>query len=176
MDHQISGTGSAPNFLSTLVATSFIDCEFLVFELKATFLHDLVDRNPKALYADEIIRTLKTQFHYLKYQVLYNPYKIKKVYTEGELTGIKLFMSNMVESQKRGKTGVNGCYQDGKLPYLSVINCFRCHNKSHFQENFPLAKNSGEISKTNKIQKPLDMNIPLPGGKRYLKVEIPRLN
>ena len=71
MDHHITRTGSAPIDLSTLVATDFIYCKVPAFQMNATGLHNLVDRNPKALSSDEIIRTLKTKFHYLKAQGLW---------------------------------------------------------------------------------------------------------
>ena len=66
--------GSAPIDLPTLVATDFIDCEVLVFHMNATGVHDLVERNPKALSEYEIIWTIKTIFRSLDYQVLWSHY------------------------------------------------------------------------------------------------------
>ena len=66
--------------------------------MKAAGLHNLVVSNPKALSADGIIRTLKTKFWSLKAQRLCSPSEGKKLDTEGDLTGLKLAMKNMVES------------------------------------------------------------------------------
>ena len=66
MARRISGTGSTTINLSTLVNTALIDCEVLHFQLKSTELNDMVDSNPKALSADEIIRTLNNKFWSLK--------------------------------------------------------------------------------------------------------------
>ena len=122
MDHQISGTGSAPIDIFTLVATEFINWEVLQFHLKATFLHDLVDSNPKALSEDNFYRTIKTKFQYLKVQGLWSPAESTKLVMEGELAGLNMAMNKMVKSRERGHTGVNGwcqdvkCYQDYLLP------------------------------------------------------------
>ena len=76
-----SGAGSAPIDLSTLVATTFVDCEVLVFQLKDTGFHYLVNSNSKSLSVDEIIWILKTKFQSLKYQGLWSPAESKKVDT-----------------------------------------------------------------------------------------------
>ena len=55
MAPRISGTGSAPINMFSLVATAFIDCKFLAFQIKSELLHDLVEIYPNALSADEII-------------------------------------------------------------------------------------------------------------------------
>ena len=55
----ISGTGSDPIDISTLVVTSFINCEVLAFQVKDTGLYDFVYSKPKALSIDNIIWTLK---------------------------------------------------------------------------------------------------------------------
>ena len=68
MSRRISGTGSTPINLSTLVATAFIYCKVLAFQMKATWLDDLVDSNPKALYVDDTIHNLKSKFWSLKAQ------------------------------------------------------------------------------------------------------------
>ena len=72
MAHRISGTGSAPIELYTLVAISFIDCNIMAFHMKTTCLHNLVDSNPKSLSSDDIIHTLKNKFHSLKAQGLWS--------------------------------------------------------------------------------------------------------
>ena len=54
MARQISIIGSAPLVLSILVATDFIDCKVLDFQMKYTVLHNLVYINPKSLSAYEI--------------------------------------------------------------------------------------------------------------------------
>ena len=98
---QISGTSSAPIDLYTLVSTAFIDCEVLAFYMKATGLHDLVYSNHNALYADEIIRTLKTKFWSLMDQGMWSPSEGKKLDTGVDLVELKLAMNKLVESQKR---------------------------------------------------------------------------
>ena len=65
--------------------------------MKAAGLHNLVVSNPKALSADEIIRTLKTKLWSLKAQGLWSPSEVNKVDTNGNLDGLKLAMKNMVE-------------------------------------------------------------------------------
>ena len=75
--------------------------------MKSTGLHDLVDRNHKALYVDEIILTLETKFLSLKAQGLWSPSEGDKLDTEGEMDGINMDMSNMVESHTRGQTSGN---------------------------------------------------------------------
>ena len=42
--------------------------EVLIFQLRVTGLHGLVDSNPKALSEDDIIQKLKTKFQYFKAQ------------------------------------------------------------------------------------------------------------
>ena len=73
MARRISRTGYDPIDMSTLVATDFIAWEVLYFYMKATFLHDLVKSNPKAMYAYEIIQKLNTKFRSLKAQGLWIP-------------------------------------------------------------------------------------------------------
>ena len=68
---QISGTGSSPIDLPTLVATASVHCEVVSFQLKDTGLHDLVDINPNSLSSNESIHTLKAKFWSLKAQVLW---------------------------------------------------------------------------------------------------------
>ena len=140
---RIIGTGSASIDLSILFATDFIDCEVLGLQMNYTGLHDLVDRNPKALSADDIIRTLKTKFWPIKAQGLWIPSEGNKLEKKGELSGLNLTMNKMVESQKRGKSGENGKFQDCKSLDLSRITCFRFHKKRKFQANCPLAKKLG---------------------------------
>ena len=72
MARRISVTGSATIYLSTLVATAFMDCKVLAFQMKATGLYDLVESNPKALSTYEIICNLKNKFRSLKAQVLWS--------------------------------------------------------------------------------------------------------
>ena len=81
MAHWISGTGSAPIELSTLVTTAFIDYNVLAFQMNATGLQDLVDINIKSLSADEIIWSLNTKFWSVKAQRFYSTAERKKVYT-----------------------------------------------------------------------------------------------
>ena len=96
MARRISGTESAPIDLYTLVSTAFINWEVLDFHLKDTGLHGMVDSNPKSLFANEIIRTLKKKFRSFKAQGLWNPHESKKVDTEGDLDGLKLDMKIIV--------------------------------------------------------------------------------
>ena len=124
MPCRINGRGSAPIDLYTLVATAFIDSKVLAFHHKYTFLHDMVDSNPKALSAYEIIRTLKTKFRFLEALLMWTTFERNKVYTEGDPDGLKLSMNKMVESHKRGNAGGNGRSQDGKARDLSIIDYF----------------------------------------------------
>ena len=101
-------TGSAPIYLSTLDATGFIDYEVLVFHIKATGLDDLIDSNPKALSANEIILNINTKFRYLKSQGMWGPSEEKQLHTEGDLDGLNMEMNKLVGSHKRGQTGGNG--------------------------------------------------------------------
>ena len=78
---QISGTVYDPIDLSTLVATVFIDCKVLDFQMKAKVFHDLVGINPKYMSIDEIIWTLKTKFRSLNSQGLWITSKINKLDT-----------------------------------------------------------------------------------------------
>ena len=55
-------------------------------------------------------------------------------------------MNKLVVSQERGQTGGNSQSQDVKAQDLSGITCFRCHKKGHFQDNYPLANESGANS------------------------------
>ena len=96
MARRISRIESAPIDLYTLVSTAFINWEVLDFHLKDTGLHGLVDSNPKYLFANEIIRTLKKKFRSFKAQGLWNPHESKKVDTEGDLDGLKLDMKIIV--------------------------------------------------------------------------------
>ena len=121
---RISSIVSATIDLSTLVATAFIDCEVLSFQMKDTVLDDLFDINTKALSAYEIIRTLKTKFQYLKAQGLWSPSEGKKLDMYDELYILKMVMNKLVESQKRGQIGGHGRSQDGKAWGLSGISCF----------------------------------------------------
>lgn len=80
----------------------------MVFQMKATGLHNLVVINPKDLSAENIIRILKTKLWSLKTQRLWIPDEDKKVDIEGDMNGLNLHMNKLEESQKRGQTGVNG--------------------------------------------------------------------
>ena len=132
--------GSAPIDLSTLFTTTYINCEVLALELKDKGLHDLVDRNPKPLSEDDIIRNLKVKTCPLKAQGLWNTSENKKVDTEVEIAGLKLAMKNLLGYHKRVQVGGKGRYQDRKVRDLSGITCFCCHNKGHFQDNCILVK------------------------------------
>ena len=81
MSRRISGTGSAPIEISTLVSTAFIDCEVLAFHIKNTWLYYLVGSNPKSLSTYEIIKTLKTKLWYIKAKGLCIPSEINKLDT-----------------------------------------------------------------------------------------------
>ena len=102
MARRISRTGSATIDLSTLVATAFIDCEVVTFQLKATDLHYLVGSNPKSVYTYVITWTLKTKFQTLKAQGRWSSSDGRKLDTEGDMAGLKLAMHKLVESHKRG--------------------------------------------------------------------------
>ena len=115
--------------------------------MKATFLHDLVDSNTKALSAEDIIWKLKTKFRSLKAQVMWSTHEENKLDTEGDLYGLNLAMNNLMETQKRGQTGGNCQSKYGKARDLSGINCFRCHKKWHFQYNCPLEKKADASSR-----------------------------
>ena len=97
MDRQISGTGSAPTDLSTLVTPAFIYCEVLEFYLKDTGLHDLIASNPNPQSADKIIRNLKTKCWSLKAQGLRSPSERKKLDMEGDLDGLNISMNKLAE-------------------------------------------------------------------------------
>ena len=103
--------------------------------MKDTCIHNLVNRNLQYLSADEIIRTLKNKFWSLEEQGLWSTTESKKLDTEGDMDVLRLSMKNLTELQKRGHTGRNGQYQDGKARYLIGITCFQCHKKVHFQDN-----------------------------------------
>ena len=143
---RISRTRSAPTDLYTLVATAFIYCEVLDFQPKAKGLHGLVIRNPKALYADDIIQTFKPEFWSLKAQGIGSPPEGKKIDIEGELAGLKMAMNKMVESQKRGHTGGNSWSKDGKAQGLIGFTCLWFHKKGHFQDICPLETKTGARS------------------------------
>ena len=93
-------------------------------QMNSTGLHDLVDRNPKSLSADAIIRTLKTKFWSIKAQELWISSEGNKLETKVELSDLKLAMNKIIESQKRGKSVVNGHFQDATFLDLSRITCF----------------------------------------------------
>ena len=102
MSRRISGTGSATIDLYTLVATAFIDCEVVTFQLKATDLNYLVGSNPKSVYTYVITWTLKTKFQTLKAQGRWSSSDGRKLDTEGDMAGLNLAMHKLVESHKRG--------------------------------------------------------------------------
>ena len=135
MDRRISGKGYNTIDLSTLVSIYFIDYDVLAFQLKSACLHDMVDINPKALSADEIIWTLKTKLWSLKVKVIWSPYEGNILDTEGDMADPKLYMNKLVKSQKRGHICGNVQSQDGKARDLSGIIFFRCHKKGNFQYN-----------------------------------------
>ena len=58
--------------------------------------------------------TLNTKFRSLKAQGLWIPSEGNKLDTEGDMAGLYLEINNLVESKKRGQTGGNVWYQDGK--------------------------------------------------------------
>ena len=97
MAGRINVTGSATIELSTLVSTAFMDWKVLDFHLKDTWLHNLVDRNLKSLYAYEIIWNLNTKLWYLNDQGLWSFPEIKKVDMEGDLDGLNMSINNLEE-------------------------------------------------------------------------------
>jgi hypothetical protein len=62
MAHQIKGSGSAPTYLSSIMAGCFIECDVLAFKLKAPTFHDLVDSNPNFMPWEDIVRQLKAKY------------------------------------------------------------------------------------------------------------------
>ena len=75
----------------------------------------MVDSNPKALSANDIIQTLNNKFWSLNTQGLLSPSEGSKLDTEGPMDGLNLDMKIIVESQERGYTGGSGQSQYGKL-------------------------------------------------------------
>ena len=133
-----------------MITTSFIDCKVLVLNIKATGIHDLVDSIPKALYAYEIIWTLKTKFQSLKAQGLWSTAETKKVDTDGEMAGLNLTMNEKVEFQKRGQRGKKLLTSRQQIAGIDQNYLFTMPQKRHFKDNYPLAKKAGKISgKTN---------------------------
>ena len=65
--------------------------------MKTTGLHNLFDRNPKALSTYETIRTIMTKLWYLKYQGLWITSEGDKLNTEGDIDGLKLAMKKLAE-------------------------------------------------------------------------------
>jgi hypothetical protein len=63
--HRITGSGSAPSVLTSIVAECFVECDVLAFKLKALSFHDIVDDDPKKMPWDEIIRKLKAKYQSL---------------------------------------------------------------------------------------------------------------
>ena len=96
----ISGIGSATINLFTLLATTFIYCKVLVFQMKDPGLHDLVYNNLKDLSEYEIVRTLRTTFRSLKSQVLWSPSESNNVDMEGEMTYLNLAMNKRHNPRK----------------------------------------------------------------------------
>ena len=73
MARRISGTGSTPINISSLVATDFFNLDLLASQMQATGLHELVRSNNKALSAVDIIQDLKMKLRSLKDQGLWSP-------------------------------------------------------------------------------------------------------
>ena len=92
---RISGTGSSPIDLSTLFATAFIYFNILLFQMKTSGLHDLVEINPKALSVDLIVCILKTKLRSLKTKVLWGTSEGNKLDMADELDGLKMAINNL---------------------------------------------------------------------------------
>ena len=80
-----------------MVVTAFIDCELLDLQLKTTCLHDPVDIKSKVLPEDDIIRTFKTKFRYIKTQGPWSPSEEKKLGMKGDLDYFNLEMKKFAE-------------------------------------------------------------------------------
>jgi hypothetical protein len=59
---RISGTGSPPANLVVLAMATFLECDILVFKLKAIKTHDEVDENGLAMSWDTVVRSMKTKY------------------------------------------------------------------------------------------------------------------
>jgi hypothetical protein len=62
MARRITGSGSAPSDLTSIVAGGFVEYDVLAFKLKALSFFDIVDDDPKQISWEEIARKLKAMY------------------------------------------------------------------------------------------------------------------
>lgn len=70
---RIEGTGGAPRDLASLVAVTFIDSDVLPFNIEAMRMHNLVDKDPKAMAWQDIVEENKEKYRSLVSQSLWTP-------------------------------------------------------------------------------------------------------
>jgi hypothetical protein len=88
MTRRISGSGLAPTDLTSIVASCFLDCDVLIFKLKASALFDLVDDNANAMPWEEIVRVLKAKCRSLLGKELWTPVKSVRTPESTTLDGL----------------------------------------------------------------------------------------
>jgi hypothetical protein len=71
---RITGTGMAPTDLVILAASTFLECDALLFKLKVIALHDAIDKNGQVMNWDSAVCSLKSKYQSLKgHQGLWAP-------------------------------------------------------------------------------------------------------
>jgi hypothetical protein len=96
----IEGTRSAPMDLLVLVATTCLNSEVLIFQLKASALYDKVDNDPSFITLDKIVRTLNQKYWSLLSQGLWSPAEGKQKDLGAKVAGLKAAIYKLVHSGK----------------------------------------------------------------------------
>jgi hypothetical protein len=135
MTRRITGSGSSPLDLTSIVASTFLECDVLAFKMKALSIHDLVDNNPTAMGWEEIVRVLKAKYVSLEGRDLWTP-TANTTPAESVLDGLHAAI-NKLTAQVEGGPRSSG---------QSSLQCWTCNQYGHTKADCPHNRPGGAVS------------------------------
>jgi hypothetical protein len=149
MARRITGSGSAPSDLTSIVAGCFVECDVLAFKLKALQFADLVDTDPKQMSWEEIVRQLKAKYLSLLGSGVWEPQKSQTNRAEESVLDGLHAAINKLSAQVEGGGGQGG----GQ----GHIRCRTCNQDGHVRADCPNNRSgSGRGGSENRRTPPSD--------------------
>jgi hypothetical protein len=130
MTRRITGSGSSPVDLTSIVASTFLECDVLSFKIKALSIHDLVDEKPTAMEWEEIVRVLKAKYTSLEGQDLWTPTSNTKP-AESVLDGLHAAINKLAAQVDGGPNGQGS------------MQCWTCNQYGHSKADCPQNRSNG---------------------------------
>ena len=181
--NRIDGTGQAPPDLPLVIATCFIGSTTMSFEFHANEIHNKVNKNPKALTWEEVIREHRIKYKSLKQTKLWAAAAHRKE-EETAFQAIRTELKQInkridQQSRNRGNGGGNknnGGKDSGQQNPHHNKTCYNCNEKGHIKPNCPKLKkeDAKDSSNNDTTQQPSLKKAPKEGEshERTVKGEV----